>query len=1004
METQHPTLKDFFAKHSKKVSDKWAMYIAEYDRIFQPLKEFPIRLLEIGIQNGGSLEIWSKFFPNAEKIVGCDINLLCAQLEFDDPRITVVAKNANTDEAEESIIACSNNFDFIIDDGSHRSEDIIHSFSRYFPYLKDGGIYIAEDLHCSYWQDFNGGIFHPHSSISFFKRLADTINHEHWGIDKTRSEILENFKIQYSISIEESVLSHIHSIEFLNSMCIIKKASPANNVLGNRVVSGTEARVDGAPIALHDSKNKLPLQEKNPWSNRNFPIEDELGIFIKQNADFKQKLIEYEQEIAELQRKIGEQKKKFFLRTIRLKKEHEEILFSHLKQEKHFSLRLQELHSIHEQQIREQRLEYTAREQYQLKQLHQSQEEAKNHLQALVDQEAASAQHLLSLHQLHKQEINAQRIEKIKCETAYLNQQASALKQIEKLNIQLSDREKNFSQQLHELHLSHLQKLSEHAALEKIVKEKDSHIESILNREKSFLTYFKTKHEIYKTKIQEARKEIGKQNKIIEHTKKHLNCSNEFNKEIYSVFKEIPVSSILFWWKPIRKLSFILEKNLQNKEFAKNISPSQSINENYPMNYNFNRQTAPAASLDDLLALDDESFVKCAYATFLQREPDTLGFSYYIKRIRNGISKLEIIQQIRYGKEGKEKNIEIHGLNQALNRQKFSKIPLIGKAFSSSTKNSTKIFNTKNSNVACIIPYYNGSEFIERALISVFQQTLPCDEVIIVDDGSRTEELSFLKELNKKYNFLLISKRNGGQGSARNAGVAASNSKYICFLDQDDFYLPQHNEFLVKGIPSDDPDFGWVYGDLREADGDGLIVRMSMVKEHSVHPKHSLIDLIRNDMFVLPSASLINKKAYQDVGGFDEQFTGYEDDDLFLRLFRKGWSNTFVDKSVTTWCIHGESTSYSVKMSRSRFRYLNKLIQEYPDDPQKARYFFRDLIYPRFESLIVSDAIRAHFSQSKDREELAGYLLRFYEICMESPGFPEEILETLKHHVDNICH
>ncbi len=74
--------------------------------------------------------------------------------------------------------------------------------------------------------------------------------------------------------------------------------------------------------------------------------------------------------------------------------------------------------------------------------------------------------------------------------------------------------------------------------------------------------------------------------------------------------------------------------------------------------------------------------------------------------------------------------------------------------------------------------------------------------------------------------------------------------------------------------------------------------------------------MLREDAYILPSASLIRRAAYEAVGGFDEQFTGYEDDDLFLRLFRAGYTNYYLDKPVTVWCRHSGSTSWTLKMSR----------------------------------------------------------------------------------------
>src|SRR5437870_13846238 len=98
------TLEQLYAVHVGKVSDRWSLYFNEYDRIFDTYRDKPVRLLEIGIQNGGSLEIWSRYFPNAQKLVGCDVNPDCACLIYEDPRIAVVVGDANSDAAQASML------------------------------------------------------------------------------------------------------------------------------------------------------------------------------------------------------------------------------------------------------------------------------------------------------------------------------------------------------------------------------------------------------------------------------------------------------------------------------------------------------------------------------------------------------------------------------------------------------------------------------------------------------------------------------------------------------------------------------------------------------------------------------------------------------------------------------------------------------------------------------------------------------------------------------------
>src|SRR5207302_204933 len=90
------TLQALYAAHTGKISDKWSLYLSEYERLFAAYRQRPIRLLEIGIQNGGSLELWAKYFEAAEAIVGCDIDPRCADLRFCDPRISVLVADANS--------------------------------------------------------------------------------------------------------------------------------------------------------------------------------------------------------------------------------------------------------------------------------------------------------------------------------------------------------------------------------------------------------------------------------------------------------------------------------------------------------------------------------------------------------------------------------------------------------------------------------------------------------------------------------------------------------------------------------------------------------------------------------------------------------------------------------------------------------------------------------------------------------------------------------------------
>jgi len=258
---------EIFLSHGGKVSDKWSSYIPLYEDLFQTFRGKNVSLLEIGIQNGGSLEIYSKYFSRFETLIGCDINEKCQFLDYGSD-ISLVLGDCNDDLTRKKITDISSSFDIIIDDGSHKSDDIIISFLKYFSILKRGGIYLIEDLHASYWQRWGGGLFYKNSSISFLKLLVDIVNAEHWGLAEKIKDLLILEFPDYQTLIDDDILSDIKSVSFSNSICIIRKCDVGErNTLGRHSVRGSEALVDESIKTI----DGLPLfqidERKNPWSS-----------------------------------------------------------------------------------------------------------------------------------------------------------------------------------------------------------------------------------------------------------------------------------------------------------------------------------------------------------------------------------------------------------------------------------------------------------------------------------------------------------------------------------------------------------------------------------------------------------------------------------------------------------------------------------------------------------------------------------------------------------------
>jgi glycosyltransferase involved in cell wall biosynthesis len=259
--------------------------------------------------------------------------------------------------------------------------------------------------------------------------------------------------------------------------------------------------------------------------------------------------------------------------------------------------------------------------------------------------------------------------------------------------------------------------------------------------------------------------------------------------------------------------------------------------------------------------------------------------------------------------------------------------------------------------ISVIIPLFNGEAYIAEALGSVLAQQRPADEIIVVDDGSTDGGAAIVERIGASGIVKLIRKPNGGQSSARNLGIKHSTGDLIALLDQDDVWYPNHlAEMAVPFLEPQLRPLGWVYSNADEIDWQGRMVRHSCLRVFPFHhPKTEVFTCLGYDMFVLPSSSLFLKEAFENVGGFDETLSGYEDDDFFLRLFRAGYGNVFIDWPLTKWRIHPQGSSWSYRMVESRARYLRKLLQAFPDDLERGRDFARGCLVPRFFPMAVKD-------------------------------------------------
>jgi hypothetical protein len=194
-----------FLKNDGKIIDKWVHYFPVYERHFSCWRNRSVTFLEIGVFQGGSLQMWQRFFGPMAKIIGIDIEPSCKNHES--PGIFIRIGDQSDPQFLQSIIDEFGTPDIVLDDGSHRMEHIISSFEFLYPRMHKNSIYMVEDLHTCYWEEYGGGLNKPDTFIEIAKNCIDELNAIH-----TNGEIIPGVVTQQTFGIS-----------FYDSICCFEK-------------------------------------------------------------------------------------------------------------------------------------------------------------------------------------------------------------------------------------------------------------------------------------------------------------------------------------------------------------------------------------------------------------------------------------------------------------------------------------------------------------------------------------------------------------------------------------------------------------------------------------------------------------------------------------------------------------------------------------------------------------------------------------------------------------
>lgn len=201
-------------------ADKWRPYLSYYERYisFFKNKPTPVHLVEVGIQKGGSLEMWAEYFgPNAV-INGIDIDPACEAIKYENhPNINITIGHQGKPEFWAAWLPTKPPIDVFIDDGSHDNADMIVTFENVFPHMPVGSIYVVEDCHSNYMNYHPPALMNITQSL-FFQRTT-FIDHIKKYVD-----------VLYNPWMNVPEYPNYSGIHFHDSMVIVEKLGPPNMV------------------------------------------------------------------------------------------------------------------------------------------------------------------------------------------------------------------------------------------------------------------------------------------------------------------------------------------------------------------------------------------------------------------------------------------------------------------------------------------------------------------------------------------------------------------------------------------------------------------------------------------------------------------------------------------------------------------------------------------------------------------------------------------------------
>lgn len=196
-------LERIFAENTERLIHKWKHYFEIYDRHFSRFKGTDVHLVEFGVSQGGSLQMWKEYFGPKARIYGIDINPHCEKLA--EERIEIFIGDQEDRKFLKALTKKIPRIDILIDDGGHTMTQQINTYEEIFPFVDKNGVYLCEDLHTSYWPKWGGGYKKRGTFIEYSKNFIDYINAWH-SVQPRRLKVTDFTKSVHSLHYYDSIL------------------------------------------------------------------------------------------------------------------------------------------------------------------------------------------------------------------------------------------------------------------------------------------------------------------------------------------------------------------------------------------------------------------------------------------------------------------------------------------------------------------------------------------------------------------------------------------------------------------------------------------------------------------------------------------------------------------------------------------------------------------------------------------------------------------------------